>query len=312
MRTIKDYSQENLVRLFNGEDTDKYDGCVVSQGTVPCHFCLPSFRLKECLMLLCVKGELHVDLNGEEQTLLPHSLWVCPAGSIVRVECMQAASFVCVIPSTDYLIRNYNYWKLVLPLIMELGMKHKNVIPLAEAEAVELERMADCVMECLQDGRRTEWMCETLASGVRMLVCAILGKMKNVTAYKEKVQVKKCLSRCDDYFSRFMKLLAIHYREEREVAFYASKLCVTPKYFSTMVKKASGKSPGKWIDEVVMEEIHYLLKNSNISIKEIAYQLNFANVSFFGKFVKRHVGLSPYHYRTDRMVINPALRMDVV
>ena len=65
-----------------------------------------------------------------------------------------------------------------------------------------------------------------------------------------------------------------------------------------MVKKVSGKTPSRWVDEVVMEEIDYLLKNSTISIKEIAYQMNFANISFFGKFVKRYTGVSPHRYRT--------------
>ena len=106
-----------------------------------------------------------------------------------------------------------------------------------------------------------------------------------------------CKSRAEVICNRFMELLYEHYREERNVTFYASKLCVTPKYLSAIVKEYSGKTPYKWIEETVMDEICRLLRQTGESVKTIAYDLNFSNVSFFGKFVKRHVGMSPVQYR---------------
>lgn len=106
-----------------------------------------------------------------------------------------------------------------------------------------------------------------------------------------------CKSRAEVIYNRFMDLLSKHFREERNVTFYASQLCVTPKYLSAVVKEYSGKSPYRWIEEIVMDEICRLLRFSDESIKEIAYALNFPNASFFGKFVKKHTGLSPLQYR---------------
>lgn len=305
MKTVKEYSLENFIRLCDCMDTDKFDGCVVSRGCMHAGYDLPLFRLRECFMLLCISGEIHVELDNESHVLSSRSLLVCPANNAVRMDCHRKADFICVIPTSDYLGRNYSYWKQILPLIMETGIQRRYIISLTESESVRYEHMAGCVMDYMHCDVRHEWVKETLSSGMRTLLCAIFGKLEAATGYGEGKRNTKSLSRSEEYFSRFMKLLSIHYRHERKVDFYASELCVTPKYLSSMVKEASGKTPGRWIDEVVMEEIHYLLKNSNISIKEIAYQLNFANVSFFGKFVKRYIGVSPRRYRVCDMTLNP-------
>lgn len=96
---------------------------------------------------------------------------------------------------------------------------------------------------------------------------------------------------------RFFRLLSLHHAQERSVTFYASKLCVTPKYLSTVVKKVSGKTPYVWIKEETIKEMEYRLCHTQSSIKEIAYELNFPNCSFFGKFFKAEKGMSPLLYR---------------
>jgi len=59
----------------------------------------------------------------------------------------------------------------------------------------------------------------------------------------------------------------------------------------------SRRTPNEWIDNYVTLEIRVLLKNSSMSIKEIAQNLNFPNQSFLGKYFKEHVGMSPKEYR---------------
>ncbi len=296
MKTIEEYSLQSFIRHFGCSDADMFDGCMISHTVKQTGYGLPFFRMNECLILLCVEGEMQVRLNGQEYTLLSHSLLVCPSNSILQMECYKTCTFICMIPTSDYLNRHYNYWKQILPLFLEI--KGKNVIPLTEIEVLRYENISGCVLECMRYGSQPGWTRDALSSGIKMLLCAILAKVREFTGYTEKGQEKEYTSRSEEYFSRFMKLLSIHYKQERKVDFYASRLCVTSKYLSFMVKKVSGKTPSRWVDEVVMEEIDYLLKNSTISIKEIAYQMNFANISFFGKFVKRYTGVSPHRYRT--------------
>lgn len=107
----------------------------------------------------------------------------------------------------------------------------------------------------------------------------------------------KYIPRIDYLFKQFMDLLSNHFMQERSVRFYASKLCITSKYLSMAVKQASGKTPTAWITEKVINEIKHRLRHSQATITEIAFEFNFCNISFFGKYFKAQIGMSPLHYR---------------
>ena len=83
----------------------------------------------------------------------------------------------------------------------------------------------------------------------------------------------------------------------RSVSYYADRLCYSPKYVSFVVKQVSGRTALEWINDSAIEQIKYQLKHSDKSIKEIADDFNFSNLSFFGKYVKKHLGVSPTKYR---------------
>lgn len=97
----------------------------------------------------------------------------------------------------------------------------------------------------------------------------------------------------------FLSLAKEHYKEQRGVKFYADKLCITPKYLSFLIKERSGKSCNEWIDDYVVLEAKALLKSTNMTIQQIADELNFPSQSFFGKYFKRIVELSPKEYRNS-------------
>ena len=103
--------------------------------------------------------------------------------------------------------------------------------------------------------------------------------------------------RLNQIFERFIALVNEYHSSERGMAFYADKLCLTPKYLSKLIKQASGRSAHDWIDEFVVLEAKNLLKYSNMAIKEIVFQLHFHNQSVFYKFFKTHTGMTPSEYR---------------
>lgn len=74
-------------------------------------------------------------------------------------------------------------------------------------------------------------------------------------------------------------------------------MCITSKYLTVVVKAVSGKTPSEWIREETVKEIERMLCHTQKSIKEIASELNFSNISFFGKYFKAYKGISPKHYR---------------
>lgn len=107
-------------------------------------------------------------------------------------------------------------------------------------------------------------------------------------------------TRQEEYFEKFILKVTENHARERSVRFYADALHITPKYLSTVIKEVSGRSAASWINEFVINRAKTLLKLSGKSIQEITYELNFSTQSFFGKFFKRHTGISPSDYRKGK------------
>lgn len=101
----------------------------------------------------------------------------------------------------------------------------------------------------------------------------------------------------DRIFRQFMLLLADNTNINRSVKSYADELCVSPKYLTSVCRKHSDYTASELIAASVMSRIKQLLLYSDLSIKEIAGEMGFQNLSFFGKYVRKHLGLSPNHYR---------------
>ena len=101
----------------------------------------------------------------------------------------------------------------------------------------------------------------------------------------------------ESHMSRFIELLSENYTRERSVEYYAAEIGITPKYLTLLCHKYRGKSASKVIDDVVIHSAMRLLKQPGVSILEVAEQLNFPSQSFFGKYFKQRVGISPSRYK---------------
>lgn len=109
---------------------------------------------------------------------------------------------------------------------------------------------------------------------------------------------KKNVSRNDDIMDQFISLVEKFHKKERGLKFYADKMCLTPKYISSVVNKISGKTASQWIDEAVILEAKALLNCTNMTVQQITNELNFPDQSTFGKYFKNITGLSPKDYRS--------------
>ena len=124
--------------------------------------------------------------------------------------------------------------------------------------------------------------------------------MLGYVAYEENLKPEGTLrgsSRDVQYFRHFVRELKKNFRTERSVGFYADRICVTPKYLSSVVRQVSGRGPMQWINECVIVEAKNLLRFSDMTIQEISRELNFPTQSYFGRFFKKHTGMSPKEYK---------------
>lgn len=97
---------------------------------------------------------------------------------------------------------------------------------------------------------------------------------------------------------RFNEALIEHYRESREIGFYARMFNLSPKYFSTLIKQETGYGAGEWIDRYVVLQAKALLRRMrSLSIQEITDRLGFSEQASFSRFFKRNTGISPKEYR---------------
>ena len=99
----------------------------------------------------------------------------------------------------------------------------------------------------------------------------------------------------------YRALLAESNGRVRSVSVFANMLNITPKYLCKCVKNESGRSPLDLIHETTVGTIRQQLRYSNKTIKEICNELDFPNLSFFGKFVREHLGMSPTEYRQQNL-----------
>ena len=104
-------------------------------------------------------------------------------------------------------------------------------------------------------------------------------------------------SNADVITKEFLKHVKENFRRERQLQFYADLLCITPRYLSRVVKECTGASAAEWIERSVVLEARALLKSTNMTVQQISDELNFPSQTFFGKYFKRRVGMSPKEYR---------------
>ena len=89
------------------------------------------------------------------------------------------------------------------------------------------------------------------------------------------------------------------YIRNRDLEYYASRLCVTPHYLSELCKKVSGEPASYWIDRFTMQEITRLLRQKELPLTEIAERMNFSSVSYFSRYVQKRLSLPPSEYRKN-------------
>lgn len=104
-------------------------------------------------------------------------------------------------------------------------------------------------------------------------------------------------SREQRLFSDFMQLVSNNAARQHQLDFYASQLCLSTRYVSTLIKKVSGKSAKAWIDDAIIARIKIELKHSDKSVNQIADEMDFPNPSFMCKYFKRNTGVTPMEYR---------------
>lgn len=106
-------------------------------------------------------------------------------------------------------------------------------------------------------------------------------------------------SREREILDRFIRLVNDNCRDQRALAWYASRLCITERYLGSLVKQASGQTAKQWLDRAIITTAKVMLRHTDRQVSQIAYDLHFPNNSFFCKYFKRLTGTTPAAYRNS-------------
>lgn len=120
--------------------------------------------------------------------------------------------------------------------------------------------------------------------------------------YSQEINAMQTSDTTASTFLRFLELVQKHCSSEREVSFYADKLCITPKYLSELCRKMSNIPSSEWISYYALNEIKKLLNDPALTLTDIADRMCFYNLSHFSRYAKRVLGVSPAEYRRNRRI----------
>ena len=116
------------------------------------------------------------------------------------------------------------------------------------------------------------------------------------------LQRANTLSRAEQISGQYLSLVEMHCREQHTVEWYASQLCLSPKYLSNVLKQTLGSSPNKYVNEALTRQAKSLLSSTSLSVQQISDRLGFLNQSHFGTFFKRQTGQSPKTFKQQTMI----------
>lgn len=252
-------------------------------------------RIKMNMVSITKKGKAQASINGVPITFGENQLLISPPNTTIT-DLMFSADFEFrAIFLTSRIIQSFlrdkmNIWN-------EMMYIHKmHVVTLNPRDIEFVSHFYEALKILMSSPEdyypyRTECI-QGLLRSVLLGLCGVLSTMMPETE-------RGRLPQAGSLFQRFLNLLANDKNKAHTVEHYASQLCITPKYLSAVCKKNSGKSANAWIKEHMIEEIRYYLKQTDLSMKQIANQLGFPNPSFFGKYVKEHFGMTPRKVRTS-------------
>jgi len=246
------------------------------------------FLFNGFVFIICLKGEVRFRLNYREYIIMADSICTTMPNQIFQLVNRSEDLIV----ETLYLSADY---VLELPLLKDFDLlRNMNDDPVRQVNVQTKQNILELhslITKYHRLGNNIYRKSQTKA-----LIFAMLMEIGSVYSTPS-LEISQVVSHQQRLADDFFTLLLENYRTERSVAFYAGKLCLTPKHLTTLVKKVTGHPISNWINEAVIIEAKRMLKITDLTVLQISEELNFPNPSFFGRFFKRHTDMTPLQYK---------------
>lgn len=264
-----------------------------------------SVKLNKTGLILCKEGEVKLTIDGKEYTLSKHSLIVYFSYSELHIishspnlrGTVIGANLETIQPML-YNVTNFNALFVIKQVPLQVVSEQQYSALCQYITLLKSVTKKEQMESMNQAEQRNKPVLEIARKQAELLSYALM--LEVLQCYANVAQSPENLSRKDEVLQKFVSTLYRHYRKEHEVSYYADRQFLTTRYFSTIIKERSGKSPSLWIATALLVDARNMLKNTNMTIKEISDQLYFPNQSYFGKWFKNLTTLSPLDYRKGK------------
>ena len=249
----------------------------------------------DCFMtVFCLEGNITLNINGNQHSLKKDFCAILPPGTVVRkVACNQPYVVKIAAASTSFLTEILSSSKETWNIIHYLY--YNPIHPIQKASSYKLYLYKELLITLIQEQPHA-YSKQTRRFHFAGMFCELMVLLSQMIPKDYEPQTLE-KNRAAIITRDFIELVNGDNGMHRTVSYYADRLCYSPKYLSATVKLTTGKSPLQIINAHAVKQIKYKIKHSEMSMKELADYFEFTNPSFFGKFVKMHIGMSPMQYR---------------
>ena len=253
---------------------------------------VPAMRMDCLFVALCTAGEASYTVDTNLRVVHANEMIIIAEGQTVA-DCRLSTDCRGV----GFMVSNVYYREVIKDVhdlvSLFLFARTQPIVPLSEEECRVFLGYHRIVSRRVQD-EDNPFLPQICSALLKALLYELGSKIWEV---KTAVDGMPNMNRAETMFKEFIGLVEKNFLTQRRVGWYARELCISAKYLSEIVKVASRRTPNDWIDQYVTLEMRVMLRNSGMNIKQLAEHFGFPNQSFFGKYFKEHVGMSPSAYR---------------
>lgn len=292
---IYNFKKQQGAALSLNQDIVVYDDEYVNEKSIFDIETMSPIRVDTKTYFLCVDGEMSINLNYKKYRLKRGSILNLNGRHIIdNIQVKDNYRGYVLIFSTDFILSIFKW----IPELRELTVNADQQIPLMELDEAELVKYIDIIERIKNKLRSSDHI--FYSHVIRLeAINFILDLAESFSKRYANQDTNILSSKGAETFEHFIALVVEHCKSQHQASFYAAELLMTPVSFSRAIKNVSGKSPIKWINRALIAEAKILLHNPDISVQQVAFDLNFADQSSFGKFFKKHTGKSPLLYKEN-------------
>ncbi len=247
-----------------------------------------SHRLNFSVNAICLSGQVKFLINTTEYEMGVNDMVTLFVGAVVTIRHISPdvrLAIVCFSPEIMNRVNPLSVTGDLFPIIIDrplLSLKKESALYFKDYFSL-LERV-DCN--------------QSLEACAELAVCSYNSILVSTQlVYRSHTMKTKSTTRKEEICSQLIELVSKNYIKQRRAQFYADELGISLQHLSTTVKVVTGKNVLDIIAYVVIMDAKSKLKNTSMTIQEVAFSLNFPSASFFGKYFRRYVGLTPLEYR---------------